>query len=221
MAENKFKRLQFKEKGTDEMIEASDSFYATMRERRSVRNFSTRPIPDKVINNALMAAGTAPSGANMQPWHFAVVSSPEKKKAIRIAAETEEAAFYRERATEEWLDALKPLGTDEKKPFLEEAPCLIVVFMKKTTIDDEGVEHKNYYASESVGIATGMLITALHFSGLATLTHTPSPMKFLNRIIGRPDSERPFLILVVGFPDKKAKVPLITKNKLNQIASFI
>jgi iodotyrosine deiodinase len=173
-----------------------------------------------VIKNAILAAGTAPSGANMQPWHFAVVTNPEKKREIREGAEKEERAFYQGRAPEEWLRALAPLGTDENKPFLETAPCLIVVFLKKYTIDEEGKEHKNYYPTESVGIATGILITALHLSGLATLTHTPSPMKFLNKILGRPDSERPFLILVTGYPRSNASVPVISKYQLDQIATF-
>lgn len=197
------------------------SFYQEMKRRRSVRSFSDRPVPDEVITNALLAAGTAPNGANMQPWHFVVVKNPETKKALREAAEKEEKTFYEKRASEEWLRAIKPLGTDANKPFLENAPCLIVIFLKKITVDAEGKEHKNYYATESVGIATGILITALHLSGLATLTHTPSPMGFLNKVLGRPTYERPFLILVTGYPDKKATVPVISKYKLDQIATFI
>jgi nitroreductase len=191
-----------------------------MKRRRSVRDFSDRPVPLEVIKNAISAAGTSPSGANQQPWHFVVVSDPKIKREIREAAEVEERAFYQDRAPDEWLRALHPLGTDENKPFLEIAPYLIVIFLKKTTTDENGVKHKNYYPTESVGIATGILITALHLSGLATLTHTPSPMKFLNDILGRPDSERPFLILVTGYPSSEAKVPTINKYHLDQIATF-
>jgi nitroreductase len=219
-SETKFEPLKFQEKNPEEMIAISESFYLDMKKRRTVREFSDRPIPDEVIKNALRAAGTAPSGANMQPWYFVVVSNPEMKREIRKAAEEEEKAFYQSRAPEEWLSALEPLGTDEDKPFLETAPCLIVVFLKKTTVDEEGKEHKNYYITESVGIATGILITALHLSGLATLPYTPSPMKFLNKILGRPDNERPILILVTGYPNSNAKVPVISKYHLDQIASF-
>ena len=218
--ETSFELLKFHEKSHDEMIAISESFYSDVKSRRTVREFSDRPIPDEVIKNALLAAGTAPSGANMQPWHFVVVTNPETRKEIRKAAEKEEKTFYQERAHEEWLRALQPLGTDEHKPFLETAPCLIVVFLKKVTIDEEGREHKNYYTSESVGIATGILITAMHLSGLATLTHTPSPMKFLNRILKRPDTERPFLILVTGYPGSNAEVPVIGKYQLDQFATF-
>jgi nitroreductase len=202
------------------MIAASRSFYLDVKRRRTVREFSDRSVPDEVIKNAILAAGTAPSGANQQPWHFVVVSNPETKREIREAAEKEERAFYQGRASDEWLRALQPLGTDEKKPFLEIAPCLIVVFLKITTADEKGIEHKNYYTTESVGIATGILITALHLSGLVTLTHTPSPMGFLNKILGRPDSERPFLIVVTGYPSSNALVPTISKYQLNQIATF-
>ena len=218
--EVKFEPLKFTEKNQDEMIAISQSFYLELKRRRTVRQFSNRPIPDAVIKNALMAAGTAPSGANMQPWHFVVVTNSETKKVIREAAEKEEKAFYHGRAPEEWLKVLQPLGTDENKPFLEVAPCLIVVFLKKLTVDEDGKEYKNYYPTESVGIATGILITALHMSGLATLTHTPSPMKFLNKILGRPKYERPFLILVTGYPSSDAKVPVINKYQLDQIATF-
>lgn len=218
--EPKFERLKFTEKSTEEMIATSRKFYLEMKNRRSVRDFSDRPVPVEVIENAISAAGTSPSGANQQPWHFAVVSDPKTKRKIREAAEVEERAFYQGRAPDEWLSALQPLGTDENKPFLEIAPYLIVIFLKKTTMDDKGIAHKNYYPTESVGIATGILITALHLSGLATLTHTPSPMKFLNKILGRPDSERPFLILVTGYPGREAEVPTISKYSLDKIASF-
>ncbi len=221
MSKNEFEPLEFVEQSPEEMVKNSKRFYQTMKTRRSVREFSDRPVPVEIIRNAVKAAGTAPSGANMQPWHFAVISDAKMKKAIREGAEQEEHAFYHERAPEEWLQAVQPLGTDENKPFLETAPYLIVIFRKNVTIDEDGIEHKNYYTSESVGIATGMLITALHLSGLATLTHTPSPMKFLNKIIGRPDTERPFLILVTGYPAENAMVPKISKYKLEQIASII
>lgn len=217
----KYEPLKFSHKSTEEMIATAKSFLQEMKRRRSVREFTDRTVPKEVIRNALQAAGTAPSGANQQPWHFVVVSDPETKRAIRAAAEKEERAFYRNRAPDEWLKALQPLGTDEHKPFLEIAPYLIAIFLKKTTIDESGVEHKNYYTAESVGIATGMLITALHLSGLATLTHTPSPMKFLNKILDRPASERPYLIVVTGYPARDAKVPVITKNSFDQIATFI
>ena len=217
----KLKPLVFQEKSPADMVAISESFYRDIKRRRSVREFSDRPVPQEVIKYAISAAGTAPSGANMQPWHFVVVTSPEIKRKIREAAEEEERAFYHDRASEEWLQALAPLGTDENKPFLETAPYLIVVFLKKVTIDDEGREHKNYYTSESVGIATGILITALHLAGLATLTHTPSPMKFLNAILERPEHERPYLILVTGYPSEGANVPVIDKRSLDQIATFV
>ena len=220
MTDTKFEPLKFTEKSVEEMIAGSRSFYLDVKRRRSVREFSDRPVPEAVIKNAILAAGTSPSGANQQPWHFVVVSEPEKKREIREAAEKEEREFYQGRAPYEWLRVLEPLGTDENKPFLEIAPYLIVVFLKKTTTDESGIVHKNYYPTESVGIATGILITALHLSGLATLTHTPSPMKFLNKILARPDSERPFLILVTGYPSSEAKVPTISKYQLDQIATF-
>jgi nitroreductase len=186
-----------------------------------VRDFSDRPVPREVLENAIRAAGSAPSGANMQPWHFVAVSSTELKNKIRLAAEEEERVFYERRASEEWLDALAPLGTDEQKPFLEIAPWLVVIFLKKFSQDTGGNRLKNYYTSESVGIATGFLINALHDAGLATLTHTPSPMKFLTEICGRPDDERPYLILVVGHPTEDAVVPAIEKTPLGEIATFI
>ncbi len=221
MPKDGFEILPFKEQSPEEMVSSSEAFYLKVKSRRSVRDFSDRSIPEEVIKNALMAAGTAPNGANLQPWHFSVIQNPEVKKEIRIAAEKEEKAFYQGLAPDEWLNALLPLGTNENKPFLETAPCLIAIFIKKTTTDDKGVEHKNYYTSESVGIATGILITALHLSGLATLTHTPSPMKFLNKILKRPASERPFLLLVVGYPNEKTEVPKISKYPLEKTSTFI
>lgn len=216
-----FEPLRFDEMPRDEMVATSRWFYEVMKRRRTVRDFSDRPIPIEVIANAILAAGTAPSGANMQPWHFVVVTDPARKQAIRTAAEAEERAFYAGRASEEWLNALEPLATNADKPFLEVAPCLIVVFLKRLDVDEQGVERKTYYPMESVGIATGMLITALHLSGLATLTYTPSPMSFLNQLLDRPDSERPFLILVTGYPAAGARVPALEKHPLEKIASFI
>ena len=203
------------------MEQSAQAFYQQMAKRRSVRDFSDRPIPQSVLENAILAAGSAPSGANMQPWHFAVVQVPAIKRKIREAAEIEERELYENRASDEWLDALAPLGTDAQKPFLETAPALIAIFLKKVTIDDEGVKHKNYYTSESVGIATGMLITALHQAGLGTLTHTPSPMKFLTEILERPSHERPFLLLVVGYPEEGAMVPDIQRFPLYKISTFL
>jgi nitroreductase len=221
MRQAKFEPLEFREETEEAMVAASRAFYQAMKTRRTVRDFSPRPIPEEVIENAIRTAGTAPSGANLQPWHFTVVTNPEIKRRIRRAAEEEERAFYQERAPTEWLEALKTLGTDENKPFLETAPYLIVVFSKKFVLDEDGDQRKTYYATESVGIAVGMLIAALHLSGLATLTHTPSPMGFLNEILGRPESERPFLIVITGYPAGNAIVPQISKLDLEQIATFV
>lgn len=194
-----------------------------LKERRTCRYFSDDPVPREVIEAAIEAAGTAPNGANHQPWHFAVVSSPDKKKAIREAAEAEERSFYSGKASEEWLEALAPLGTDEDKPFLETAPWLIVVFaQRKGGIDEDG-ETQNYYVNESVGIACGMLIATLHEAGLATLTHTPSPMGFLRDICERPAVEKPLMVVVVGHPTEDATVPAhaLKKKPLSQIASWL
>ncbi len=212
---------KYREFPVEEMQQRVDDFYADVDRRRTVRDFSDRPVPREIIEAALKAANTAPSGANLQPWHFAVVSGAETKKRIRDAAEIEEREFYDRRATEEWLAALEPLGTDEHKPFLETAPYLIAVFLQKFGELPDGRKVKHYYPAESTGLATGVLITALHTAGLATLTHTPSPMKFLNEILGRPKSERPFLLLVVGYPADDATVPDITRKALSEYASFI
>lgn len=211
----------YRELPVDEMREAAQSFLATMRRRRTVRDFSDRPVPRDVIEQCLLAAGTAPNGANRQPWRFVVVGDADIKAEIRKEAEIEERAFYNGKAPQEWLDALEHLGTDEHKPFLERAPWLIVIFAESYELMDDGTKAKNYYVTESVGIATGMLITALHHAGLVTLTHTPSPMKFLNGLLGRPDNERPFLILVAGYPDESATVPDITKKPIDDIAVFV
>ncbi len=203
-----------------EMIARAEAFYASIRRRRTVRRFSPAPVPRAVIDNALLAAGSAPNGANLQPWHFVVVSDPGRKREIREAAEIEERDFYQLRAPAEWLAALAPLGTDADKPFLETAPYLIAIFGQSYGTLPDGRKVKHYYVSESVGIATGFLIAALHEAGLATLTHTPSPMNFLNKILERPSNERPFLLLVVGHPEEGARVPRITKKALGEIASF-
>ncbi len=204
----------------DEMIKRSQEFYKYIKRRRTVRDFSERAVPLEVIENCILTAGTAPSGANLQPWHFVVVSDPGIKKKIRVAAEEEEKEFYTNRAPKEWLDALAHLGTDEHKPFLETAPYLIAIFSKSYDFLPDSKKVKHYYAQESTGIACGMLITAIHNAGLASLTHTPSPMNFLNEVLGRPKNERPFLLLVVGYPAKDAKVPDIKKKKLDEISSF-
>ena len=211
----------YREYPIEEMRQRLHDFYADVSRRRTVREFSDRPVPVDIIETVLKAANTAPSGANLQPWHFAVVSGPETKKKIREAAEAEEREFYEHRASAEWLEALKPLGTDPNKPFLETAPYLIAVFLQKFGELPDGRKVKHYYPTESTGLATGILITALHHAGLATLTHTPSPMKFLNEILGRPTSERPFLLLVVGYPADDAEVPNISRKELAEFASFI
>ena len=203
-----------------EMERRATGFRVEVTRRRTVREYSDRPVPRSVIEECLRAAGTAPSGANHQPWHFVVVSDPEVKARIRAAAEDEERAFYNGGAPQEWLDALAALGTDENKPFLETAPYLIAIFAERYMLGPEGGKVKNYYVQESVGIATGILITALHHAGLATLTHTPSPMNFLNEILGRPANERPFLLLVTGYPADDARVPEITRKPLDEIATF-
>lgn len=212
---------QYRELPIEDMRAAARDFLETMRRRRTVRAFSDRSVPRDVIEDCLLSAGTAPNGANRQPWRFVVVGDPGLKKEIRREAEIEERAFYSGKAPPEWLEALEHLGTDQHKPFLEDAPWLIVIFAERYEITPEGKRLKNYYVNESVGIATGMLITALHHAGLVTLTHTPSPMTFLNDLLGRPDNERPFLILVVGYPKEDATVPEITKKPIEDIAVFI
>lgn len=221
---NKFRSVPltgYHEYGVDEMRERVRAFRDTMSRRRTVRHFSDRPVPRDIIETALEAASTAPSGANLQPWHFVAVSSAATKRRIRQAAEAEEKEFYEHRASDEWLAALEPLGTDADKPFLETAPYLIAVFLQKYGALADGRKVKHYYPAESTGLATGMLITALHQAGLATLTHTPSPMRFLNDILGRPKSERPFLLLVVGYPAGDARVPDIRRKSIGEFASFI
>ena len=204
-----------------EMQRRAAEFYNDLRRRRSVRDFSDRAVDRSVVEDCLRAAGTAPSGANRQPWHFVVVSDNETKRRIRQAAEEEEAAFYDHAAPQAWLDAVAPFGTDANKPFLEMAPYLIVVFAEKYRVGENLEKDKNYYISESVGIATGLLICALHNAGLASLTHTPCPMRFLNEILARPENERPYLILVTGYPADDAQVPDIRRKSLEEIATFI
>lgn len=204
----------------EELLRRVRDFGAELRLRRTVRDFSPRPVPREVIEQAILAAGSAPNGANLQPWHFVAVQDAETKRAIRSAAEEEESEFYAGRATPEWLEDLAPLGTDASKPFLETAPWLIAIFAERWRRFPNGARRANYYVPESVGIATGFLIAALHHAGLATLTHTPSPMGFLNGILDRPANEKPFLLLVVGHAASEARVPLITKKSLDSISTF-
>jgi iodotyrosine deiodinase len=205
----------------EEMERRAADFYLELRRRRTVRDFSDRPVPRSIIEHALLCAGTAPNGANLQPWHFVAVADAQLKRRIREAAEVEEREFYAHRAPREWLDALAPLGTTSDKPFLETAPWLIAVFAQGHGTLPDGRTVKHYYVRESVGIAVGFLLVALHHAGLATLTHTPSPMGFLNEILGRPAHERPFLLLVVGHPAEDCRVPVITKRPLEDIATFV
>ena len=222
MSKAPFIALPPRESVTDDQInERAAAFARRMATRRTVRDFSPRPVAREVIEQCLRAAGTAPSGANMQPWHFVAVSDAPLKHRIRVAAEKEEEEFYHRRAPAEWLKALDALGTDSNKPFLETAPWLIAIFSQPYRVNADGTRMKHYYAAESVGIATGLLIAALHHSGLATLTHTPSPMAFLNQILGRPSHEKPFLLLVVGHPADGALVPDIARKPLGEISSFL
>ena len=206
-----------------EMQARAVAFHTDLQTRRSIRSFSGKPVSKDIMEQCVLAAGTAPSGANHQPWYFACVGSHEKKAEIRAAAEAEEREFYSGRAAQEWIDALAPIGTDADKPYMEIAPWLICIFAQRRGGAREGDDKKNYYIHESVGIATGMLITACHNAGLATLVHTPNPMKFLNGICGRPETEKPFLILVAGYPADDAMVPnhALVKKPLSEIASFL
>lgn len=201
----------------NEMLSGSKKYFELLNNRRSVRSFSNKEIPKSVIENIIKTAGTAPSGANKQPWTFCVVENPAIKKKIRIAAEEEEKRSYAERMSEEWLEDLKHLGTDANKEFLEIAPYLIVVFKRPFEYDENGAKHQNYYVNESVGLACGMLISAIHNAGLVTLTHTPSPMRFLEKILKRPDNERAFLLLPVGYNAEKTYVPNIQRKPLKEI----
>lgn len=222
MTEPKFIPLtEYLEYSEAEMQKRTVTFYENIKRRRSIRQFSDRQVSREIIENCIRAAAYAPSGANMQPWYFVATGNPEIKRKIREAAEKEEINFYKERAPEKWLNALKPLGTDIHKPFLETAPYLIVIFAQRYHVLTDGNVEKHYYVNESVGIATGILITAIHNAGLVSLTYTPSPMGFLNKILGRPSSEKAFLILVVGYPDENATVPEIEKKSFQEICEFV
>ena len=214
-------KFKFTRQTDSEMKRNSKNFYKIMNERRSVRFFDEEIFDINIIKNAILTAGTAPNGANLQPWHFVIVKNIKIKRKIRIAAEKEELNFYKSKAPIEWLNALKPLGTDHNKKFLEEAPYLIAIFEKKYEVKNKK-KIKNYYVKESVGIAIGMLISCLHLSGLCMLTHTPSPMNFLNKILKRPNNEKPYILLVVGYPSKKCTTPKFAKNKkkLKEISSI-
>ena len=216
-----FKKLQFQKITFEEMDYNANQFFQKVSSRRSVRDFSSDDFPIDIIKNCIKSASTAPSGANKQPWHFVIVKDPIIKRKIRKAAEIEEKEFYGGRAPKEWLDDLNQFGTDWNKPFLEEAPYLIVIFSKKFDINDDGTNKKNYYVSESVGIASGLLLTALHNAGLVTLTHTPSPMTFLSEILKRPSSDKPYLIIPVGFPSENAEVPNIKKKTFKEICTIL
>ena len=213
--------VSYREYPADEMKRRAVSFRVEMQRRRSVRDFSDRPVPREVIDDCLLTAGSAPSGANMQPWHFVVVSDPAVKQQIRAAAEKEEYKFYHEQAPAEWLDAISGLGTDYQKPFLETAPYLIAIFAQRYSTSPDGSKVKHYYVRDSVGIATGMLIASIHNAGLAALPYTPSRMGFLNRILGRPENEWPSLVLVVGYPADGAMIPEIGKKTLDETTTFI
>lgn len=211
---------EYKKYSENEMLNRSREFLEEITKRRTIRDFSDKSVPTEIIENCIKSAGTAPSGANLQPWTFVAVNDAKIKKIIREKAEGEEREFYNHRAPEDWLEALEPFDTDAHKPFLETAPWLISIFVQKYGVEN-GKIIKHYYTTESVGIATGVLINALHHCGLATLTHTPSPMNFLNEILGRPKNEKPFLLLVVGYPKDRAQVPDIEKKSLNQILKFV
>lgn len=208
----KTEKLKYTKISKKKAFKNSLNFYKNIESRRSIRDFDTDNIDFKIIKNAIMSAGTAPNGANLQPWHFVVIKNKKIKKKIRIAAEKEEFKFYNSKAPKEWLKALEPLGTDSNKVFIEEAPYLIAIFEKKYSIKNKK-KIKNYYVRESVGIATGILISCLHLAGISMLTHTPSPMNFLNSILKRPVNEKPFILLVVGYPKKNCKIPSYAKNK--------
>lgn len=220
--EARFVPLDYTALAPELSLERSAAFAAEITKRRTVREFSAAPVERAIIENCIKAAGSAPSGANQQPWHFTAIGNPDTKRAIRLAAEEEERAFYAGKAGEEWLSALAPLGTDDQKPFLETAPWLIVVFAKRHGVDPEtGKSFKHYYVNESVGIACGMLLTALHTSGLATLTHTPSPMGFLRDICKRPAHEKPMMIIVTGLPANNVLVPAISRKPVAEILEWI
>ena len=215
-------KFKFKEYLKKDIKKRSEEFYLMMKTRRSIRSFNKSKINNDIIKNAILAAGSAPSGANLQPWHFVVIKDKKIKKKIKIAAEKEEYDFYNYKAPIKWLEALKPLGTNSNKDFIEKAPILIAIFEEKFSLDTN-VKIKNYYVKESVGIATGILISSLHYSGLSMLTHTPSPMTFLNKILKRPNNEKPFVLLIVGLPKKNCEVPYFATQKktIEQISTWI
>ena len=215
-------KLNFKELPIKEIKKRSLEFYNIIKKRNSVRDFKKSRINDKIIKNAILAAGTSPSGANQQPWHFVIIKNKLIKKKIKVAAEKEECNFYKNKAPKEWLNALKPLGTNSNKDFLEKAPLLIAIFEKKYAIKNNK-KIKNYYVKESVGIATGILLSSLHYAGLSMLTHTPAPMNFLNKILKRPDYEKPFVLLIVGLPEKNCKIPFYAtqKKSISEISTWI
>ena len=215
-----FQKLDHHPYQEPKMIERSITFFELMIQRRTVRDFSDRPIPIEIIQNAIQTASSATSGANKQPWHFVIVKDPVIKKDIRVAAEKEEKEFYEHRAPDYWLEDLNQFGTDWHKPFLEIAPYLIVVFKQSYDLGKSG-KRKNYYVNESVGIASGFLLTALHNAGLATLTHTPSPMGFLEKILKRPENEKAVLLIPVGYPAENAKVPDLKKKSFQEVATII
>jgi len=216
-----FKKLDFEEYSESKMRSRSESFLNEIITRRTVREFSDRIVPIDIINNCIKTAASAPSGANKQPWQFVVVRDSGIKTKIREAAEKEEKEFYGHRATKEWLEDLNQFGTDWHKPFLDIAPYLIVVFRKIYDLENDGTQRKNYYVNESVGIASGFLLAALHHAGLATLTHTPSPMNFLGEILNRPKNEKAFLLIPVGYPAKDAEVPDISKKPFGEISTIV
>ena len=216
-----FKQLDFQEFTGEDMQSRSETFLNEMSKRRSIRTFSDRSVPIEIIYNCIQTAASAPSGANKQPWQFLVVKDPAVKAKIRQAAELEEKEFYRHRATKEWLEDLNQFGTDWHKPFLDIAPYLIVVFKQAYDIKDDGSQRKNYYVNESVGIASGFLLAALHHAGLATLTHTPSPMNFLGKILNRAPNEKAFLLIPVGYPAADTTVPELIKKPLEEVSTIV
>ena len=216
----KFQRLDFENHTSENMVNRSENFLNMIGSRRTVRSFSPKSIPIQAVENAVRVAASAPSGANKQPWHFVVVKDPSIKKKIRVAAEKEEKEFYEHRAPDYWLEDLNQFKTDWRKPFLEKAPILIAVF-RQSYVDLGSTKKKNYYVSESVGISCGFLLAALHSAGLATLTHTPSPMGFLEKILNRPKNEKAFLLIPVGYPSEKAEVPFLQKKSFSEIATVL
>ena len=216
-----FEKLRFHKLTNNEMFKKSKEFLQIMERRRTVRDFSNNELPIEIIKNCIKTTITAPSGANKQPWHFVIIKDHKIKSQIRKAAEKEEKEFYSHRATKEWLEDLNQFGTNWEKEFIDVAPYIIVVFKKKYDVSEAGEQRKNYYVNESVGIASGLLLTALHNAGLATLTHTPSPMGFLSKILNRPKNETPYLLIPVGYPDLDAKVPIISKKAFDEVCNTV